>query len=85
MSSIVIPKSASPSRIASEAAKSLRSLADARSARAIFITPSKAAVKSEPPDWSNAGSNGSHPQTSSAPRISLAFFVTAFLSLSVIP
>ena len=70
--------------MASEAAKSLRSRADARSARANLITPSSASVRSVPPDEANTASNGSQPKISRAPRISSAFLETADLSLSVI-
>jgi hypothetical protein len=62
VSSIVIPKAASPSRMASDAAKSLRSRAAARSANANLMVPSRAADRSEPPDVAKAASNGSQPQ-----------------------
>ena len=70
--------------MASEAAKSLRSRADARSARANFTTPSIACVKSVELPAAKWESNGSQPNISRAPRISLAFLVIAAESASVI-
>ena len=69
--------------MASDAAKSLRSRAAARSAKANLMVPSRAADRSEPPVEANAASNGSHPKTSSAQRISLALEEIAAVSLSV--
>ena len=70
--------------MASDAAKSLRSRAAARSAKANLIVPSRAADRSELPDVAKAASNGSQPSTSRAPRISLALAEIAAVSLSVI-
>jgi len=70
--------------MASDAAKSLRSRAAARSAKANLMVPSRAADRSEPPVEAKAASKGSQPKISSAPRISLAFLAIAALSLSVI-
>ena len=50
-----------PSRIASDAAKSLRSRAAVRCSRASLIVPSNAADRSAAPDCAKTESNGSHP------------------------